>query len=194
MALTFAWEASRQIISSSRWRWVYWLWWNCWVFFFFFSSFFGSYAQASLFYEDMNEIKSKTQPDLIERTDTNTRHIQKRRSSQADHHFSANMSLVSTDYRSIQREIVVLSASNTVSSCALVDSIASAPFLSCYVNFCTWTTSVIIHIYFQFKTFFPSLPGWFSGAFMPVPFPSSLHHVYIVSVYADTGSTKATSA
>lgn len=33
MALTFAGEASWEIISFSCWRWVYWLQWN-WVFFF----------------------------------------------------------------------------------------------------------------------------------------------------------------
>lgn len=107
------------------------------------------------------------------------------------------MSVVSTDYESILRKIVVSSASNTVSVSGPEDNILSAPFLSCRQLWSLYSTLVllpIIHIYFKFKTHFLSLPGLFMDAFLPVLFPSSLDRIYPASVCANTRSINTTSA
>lgn len=97
------------------------------------------------------------------------------------------MSVVSTDYGSIQRKITVYSASNPVSSCPPTDCIISSPFWSCHVNFSTLAMLLIIHMYFNMH--FLSLPGWFMVAFLPVLFPSPLDHVYPASVCANAACT-----
>lgn len=141
-----------------------------------------------MFYEAMNEIKRKTQPDLIEHTS----YSRVREQPGWPASFCVNLSVVSTDYGSIQRKITVYSASNPVSSSPPTDCIISTPFWSCHVNFSTLAILLIIHMYFNMH--FLSLPGWFMVAFLPVLFPSPLDHVYPASVCANAACTHTTSA